>query len=498
MEQAVTTGAHEAQLIGERRAKLDRLRAGGIDPFPRTFGERTEIAQVLAAHEGLAETGEHPDLRYRVAGRLVARRGHGKATFMDLVDRSGTIQLLAREDALGAGAYERILDLDVGDVIGVEACVHVTKRGDLALKVAEVTLLGKALRPPPENYHGLADVETRSRRRELDLMANEESRDVFVTRARTIAAVRRWFDDHGFVEVETPVLQPLYGGALARPFTTHHNALDRPLYLRISTELYLKRCLVGGLENVYDLSKCFRNEGISHQHNPEFTMVEWFQAYQDYLGVIAFIEELVAGVAQAILGTTKIERDGREIDLAPPWRRIRLCDAILAATGIDALAASPEELAAAIGDGARPEAGWGRLVAKLFDKRVEAEIVEPTFVLDYPAELWAVGRPVEGEPRLVESFDALVGGLEIASGSTDLNDPDQQRARFLEQRAGRGADREDGHPFDEDFVRALEHGMLPAAGAGLGIDRLVMLLTGRRSLRDVVLFPAMRAQGESG
>jgi lysyl-tRNA synthetase class 2 len=374
----------------------------------------------------------------------------------------------------------------------------VTRRGDLALKVAEVSLLGKALRPPPEKYHGVADVETRSRRRELDLMANEESRAGFVARARTIAAVRRWFDDHGFVEVETPVLQPLYGGALARPFTTHHNALDRSLYLRISTELYLKRCLVGGLENVYDLSKCFRNEGISHQHNPEFTMVEWFQAYEDYLGVIAFIEELVAGVAREILGTTTIERDGQAIDLAPPWRRVRLTDAIEARTGIDVLSASPAELADTIGEGARAEAGWGRLVAKLFDRRVEPTIVEPTFVLDYPAELWAVARPVTDEPRLVESFDAVVGGLEIASGSTDLNDPDQQRARFLEQRRGREADRDDGHPVDEDFVRALEHGMLPAAGAGLGIDRLVMLLTGRRSLRDVVLFPAMRAQGNGG
>ena len=491
-------GRHEADLVLERRAKVRRLREAGIEPFQRVFSGRVEVGEVLSAHEGLAQAGDHPSLTYRVAGRVAARRGHGKTIFLDLVDRSGRLQLYAREDALEPAAYERILDLDHGDVIGVEGCVYVTKRGELALKVAELTLLAKALRPPPEKYHGLSDVETRSRRRELDLIANQASRDVFVTRARIISAVRRWFDSQGFIEVETPVLQPLYGGALARPFITRHNALDRSLYLRISMELYLKRCLVGGLENVYDLSKCFRNEGLSHHHNPEFTIVEWFQAYTDYLGVIAFVEGMVASVAEEVLGTTVIERDGHRIDLAPPWRRVGMCEAILEATGVHVLDASCEELADAIGDGAPRDASWDRLVAKLFSKHVEPTLIQPTFVLDYPAELWAVGRPVAGEPRLVESFDAIVGGLEIGSGSTDLNDPDEQRARFLEQRADLTDERDDGHPYDEDFVRALEHGMLPAAGAGLGIDRLVMLLTGRESLRDVVLFPAMRSRPHGG
>jgi lysyl-tRNA synthetase class 2 len=491
-------GSHEADLLLERRGKVDRLRAAGIEPFQRVFPDRTEIADVLRAGEGLTEAGDHPKHRYRIAGRIAAQRGHGKTIFLDVVDRSGRMQLYARGDALDDAAYARILDLDHGDVVGVEGCVYVTKRGELAIKVAELTLLAKALRPPPEKFHGLADVETRSRRRELDLIANEESRELFVTRAKIVAAVRRFFDSRDFVEVETPVLQPLYGGALARPFITHHNALDRPLYLRISMELYLKRCLVGGLENVYDLSKCFRNEGLSHHHNPEFTIVEWFQAYTDYLAVIAFIEQMVSTVALEVLGTTVIERDGHRIDLSPPWRRIGMCESIQDATGVDVLTASTDELADAIGDGAPRGSSWDRLVAKLFSKHVEPTLIDPTFVLDYPAELWAVGRPVKGQPRLVESFDAIVGGMEIGSGSTDLNDPDEQRARFLEQRSGRDGDRDDGHPYDEDFVRALEHGMLPAAGAGLGIDRLVMLLTGRESLRDVVLFPAMRSRPHGG
>jgi lysyl-tRNA synthetase class 2 len=485
-------GRHEADLLLERRAKVDKLRATGIEPFGKSFPGRVHVAAVREADVALDEPGERPELVHRVAGRVVGRRGHGKTIFLDLEDRTGRIQVYARGAALEPAAYVRVVALAHGDVIGVEGCVHVTKRGELALKVSEMTLLAKALRPPPEKYHGLADVETRSRRRELDLIANQESREVFLTRAKIVSAVRRFFDSRDFVEVETPVLQPLYGGALARPFTTHHNALDRSLYLRISMELYLKRCLVGGLENVYDLSKCFRNEGLSHRHNPEFTIVEWFQAYVDYLSVIAFIEDMVSTVAREVLGTTVIARGGREIDLAPPWRRVRMTDAIRDVTGVDVLSASEGEIADAIGDGAPRDASWDRLVAKLFGKHVEPTLIEPTFVLDYPAELWAVGRPCDDEPRLVESFDAIVGGMEIGSGSTDLNDPDEQRARFLEQRSDRAGDRDDGHPYDEDFVRALEHGMLPAAGAGLGIDRLVMLLTGRESLRDVVLFPAMR------
>jgi lysyl-tRNA synthetase class 2 len=494
-ELAIRAGSHEAQLIRDRRAKLSELRAEGIDPYPRAFPDRTEIAAILADHRALDEVGEHPQHRYRIGGRLMARREHGKATFIDVADRSGCLQVYARRDDLGDNAYARLRALDVGDLVGIDGCVYLTRRRELALKVGEIGLLSKALRPPPEKHHGIADPETRARRRELDLIANAESRQVFLARSRVIAAIRRFFDERGFVEVETPVMQPLYGGALARPFRTHHNALDQQLFLRISTELYLKRCLVGGLENVYELAKCFRNEGISHHHNPEFTMLEWFQSYVDYREVIALIEELVAQIATATLGTTVLQRNGQSIDLAPPWRRIRFRDALLAETGIDVLEADRRDLAAAIGPDAEPEADWSQLAGKLFSKRVEPGIVEPTFVLDYPAGLCTVARRVVGEDRLVEAFDAVIAGLEVASGSTDLNDPQEQRLRFLDQRDGRTDERDDGQPCDDDFVRALEHGMPPAAGAGLGVDRLVMLLTDRRSLRDVVLFPTMRPAG---
>ncbi|HVE68134.1 MAG TPA: amino acid--tRNA ligase-related protein, partial [Solirubrobacteraceae bacterium] len=383
-------GRHEADLLLERRAKVDRLRAAGIEPFQRSFPDRTHVAEVAAADVDPLEPGPRPELEFRVAGRVVGRRGHGKTIFLDLEDRTGRLQVYAREDALDAADYARIVELDHGDVIGVAGCVYVTKRAELTLKASEMTLLAKALRPPPEKYHGLAEVETRSRRRELDLIANQGSREVFLARAKIVSAVRRFFDSRGFVEVETPVLQPLYGGALARPFITQHNALDRSLYLRISMELYLKRCLVGGLENVYDLSKCFRNEGLDHHHNPEFTIVEWFQAYVDYLEVIAFIEQMVSTVAREVLGTTVVRRGEHEIDLAPPWRRVRMTDAIRDVTGLDVLSASTEEIADAIGDGAPRDASWDRLVAKLFGKHVESTLIEPTFVLDYPAELWAV------------------------------------------------------------------------------------------------------------
>src|ERR687891_71070 len=297
----------ESDLLADRREKLERLREGGVDPFPHSFEDRTDIADVRSAHEGL-EPGEETDARYRVAGRIVARRGHGKAAFLDLRDRSGQIQLHARADVLGEDEHEGLLGLDIGDIAGVEGIAFKTKKGELSLRVEGWTLLAKTLRPPPDKYHGLEDTETRYRRRELDLMANPEARERFELRARVIAAVRSWLDEHDFLEVETPVLQPLYGGALARPFTTHHNALDRDLYLRIATELYLKRGIVGGLERVYELGKDFRNEGISHKHNPEFTMLEWYEAYADYTDTARKVELMVAEVAERVLGTTKVER----------------------------------------------------------------------------------------------------------------------------------------------------------------------------------------------
>jgi lysyl-tRNA synthetase class 2 len=482
----------ESHLLAERREKLERLRKAEIEPFPHAFEGRAEIAEIRAGHEGLAAGAETED-RYRVAGRIAARRGHGKAAFIDVVDRSGRIQLHAREDLLGAESFELLVGLDLGDIIGAEGVVFATKRGELSLRVEGWTMLAKSLRPQPDKYHGLEDVELRYRHRELDLIANPEVRELFEKRALAVRTIREWLDERGFLEVETPVLQPLYGGALARPFTTHHNALDRDLYLRIATELYLKRCIVGGMERVYELGKDFRNEGISSKHNPEFTMLEWYEAYADYSDAAERLEQLVAEVAERVLGTTRIERDGAQIDLAPPWRRVTLRDAISERAGID-LAEQPtrEQLAAAMGTEPDPAEGWGKLVDGLLSKLVEPALIQPTFVLDYPVELSPFAKRHRSEGRLVERWEAFVGGFEIANAFTELNDPDEQRRRFEQQRDELQRGDEEAQPFDENFLEALEHGMPPTAGVGLGIDRLTMLLTGSRTLREVVLFPAMR------
>jgi lysyl-tRNA synthetase, class II len=490
-------GEPEAELsdvLRDRREKLERLREAGVEPFPHSFEGREEIAAVRAAHEGL-EPGEETASKHRVAGRIVARRGHGKAAFLDLRDGSGQIQLHAREDLLGPEAFELLVHLDLGDVIGAEGTAMATRRGgELTLSLTAWQLLAKSLRPPPDKHHGLEDVEIRYRQRELDLMANEETRRLFATRARTVREVRRWLDERGFVEAETPVLQPLYGGALARPFVTHHNALDRDLYLRIATELYLKRLVVGGVDRVYELGKDFRNEGVSHKHNPEFTMLEWYEAYADYEKTARDLEQLVAEVAERVLGTTTVEREGVEIDLAPPWRRVTLREAIRERTGID-VAEHPtrEALAAAMGTEPDPAEGWGKLVDGLLSRSVEPELMQPTFVLDYPVELSPFAKAHRSEPGLVERWEAFVGGMEIANSFSELNDPDEQRRRFEQQAAELRRGDEEAQPYDEAFVEALEQGMPPTGGAGLGIDRLVMVLTGARSLREVILFPAMRS-----
>jgi lysyl-tRNA synthetase class 2 len=484
------------RLLAERSQKVEDLRAAGIEPFPPAFPGPTPIAEVLSRYEKL-EPGEEASDAYRLAGRLSARRGHGKAAFLDLVDRSGRIQLHARKDVLG-DSYERLLDLDLGDLIGIEGAPFRTRRGELSLRIDSWTLLAKSLRPPPDKYHGLTDVETRFRRRELDLLANEETRELFMTRSRLITAVRRFLDERGFLEVETPVLQPLYGGALARPFTTHYNALDRDFYLRIATELYLKRLIVGGLEKVYELGKDFRNEGLSHKHNPEFTMLETYEAWADYESVAAMTEELVAYAAEQTLGRRTIERDGEQIDLTPPWRRVTLREAIVDETGIDIEEHSDRESLLAAMDQAglefRPEpgTGWGKLVDELLSKHLEPKLIQPTFVLDYPVELSPFAKQHRSKPGLVERFEGFVGGIEIANAFSELNDPDEQRRRFSEQQALAAGGDEETQPFDEDYVHALEHGMPPTGGLGLGIDRLLMLLSGRHSIREVVLFPALR------
>jgi lysyl-tRNA synthetase, class II len=480
-----------SELLTARRAKLERLRGDGVEPFPHAYPGVQPVSALHAAHVDLP-AGEDSEARYRVAGRLHARRGQGRMAFLDLDDRSGRIQLQAKVDVLGEEAMARLLELDLGDIIGVDGLAFRSKRGELTLRVEDFALLAKSLRPPPDKFHGLQDVETRFRHRELDLIANEEARELFVTRAKVITETRRYLDEAGFVEVETPILQPLYGGGLARPFVTHHNALDRDLYLRIATELYLKRLIVGGLDKVYELGKDFRNEGVSFKHNPEFTVLEWYEAYADYESTAARLEELVGRVASAVgIGPA------HPIDFSAPWRRVTFVGAIEEATGIDVGAIRDRDaLEAAIR--ARgldmPTEGltWPQLVDDLLSKHVEPELQQPTLVLDYPVELSPFAKAHRSKPGLVERFEAFAGGMEFANAFTELNDPDVQRERFEAQARYAAEGDEEAHPFDEVFLQALEQGMPPTGGIGVGIDRLVMLLTGRRSIREVVLFPAMR------
>ena len=479
------------ELIAERRAKGERLREGSAGDFPYRFPDAEPIAGVHAQYEGL-EPGEDTTDARRVAGRLAARREQGGAAFLDLVDRSGKIQLYARRDALGEEAFERLLALDLGDWAGVDGTVMRSRRGELSLRVSGFAVLAKSLRPPPDKHHGLSDVELRYRRRELDLLANEDTRKVFIARARIVGAVRAYLDGQGFVEVETPVLQPIYGGALARPFTTHHNELDRDLYLRIATELYLKRLIVGGLERVYELGKDFRNEGVSHKHNPEFTMVEWYEAYADYRDEAERLEEVFQEAAESI---EDLQREPA-LELSRPWRRLSFVDAVKGATGIDLHAhRDAESLRAAIaGRGlevATEGQSWAGLADTLLSKYVEPRLDEPTFVMDYPIELSPFARVHREDSRLAERWEAFVGGIEVANAFSELADPDVQRERFESYRRLAVAG-EDTQPHDELFLEALEHGMPPTGGVGLGIDRLVMVLTGRTSIREVVLFPAMR------
>ena len=498
------------ELIAERRAKARRLREEGVEIAPYSYAGVEPIADVRAAYERL-EVGEETEDHHRVAGRLAARRGAGKAAFLDLVDRTGKIQLHARADVLGAETLKRLLSLDLGDLLGVDGAPLRSRHGELTLRVDGFQILGKALRPPPDKHAGLIDVETRHRRRELDLIASEEARKLFADRARIVSAIRAYLDSEGFLEVETPVLQPLYGGALARPFTTHHNALDRQLYLRIATELYLKRLIVGGLERVYELGKDFRNEGLSSKHNPEFTVVEWYEAYADYTDEAARLEAMVASAAAAI-------GYGGPLDFSAPWKRVTFAEAIMTATasgemdpvravgaparvtpipGVDlrsnrdrdSLVADIQRCGCPIPVEGR---GWAQLVDDLLSTYVEPTLIQPTFIFDYPIELSPLARAHRSEPGLAERWEAFAGGMEIANAFSELTDPDEQRARFEAQTRLAQAGDEEAQPHDELFLGALEQGMPPTGGVGLGIDRLVMLLTGRTSIREVVLFPAMR------
>src|SRR3954451_3108398 len=419
----------------QRRAKLERLRAEGIDPYPHAFPDRTHVEEIERDHDPAAlGEGEHDEFTYRVMGRITGKRGHGKTAFLDVRDITGTIQAYARKDVLGEEAFARVEGLDIGDLVGIEGPLHVTKRGQLAIGVRECTLLAKALKDPPDLFHGISDPDTRYRQRELDLMANEDSREIFKKRNRLTLGIRNYMDGRGWVELETPILQRLTGGAAARPFVTHHNALDRDLFLRTATELYLKRAIVGGFEDVYEFGKFFRNEGMSPQHNPEFTMLEMFVGGADYTGVMDFVEVLVSSVVQEVLGTTKVMRDGEEIDFRAPWPRVVLREELQRLAGIDIYAMSRDELAEFAGGGAGQNDDWAGVVDTLQGKVLEPTLIQPTFITVLPIDIWPLVKVHPDDPKVYEAFDGIVAGMEIVGGGTDVNDPAEQRERFVGQR----------------------------------------------------------------
>jgi lysyl-tRNA synthetase class 2 len=487
----------------QRRAKLARLRERGIDPYPPRYRRTHTTAEALSAFQSWEEAGAtNPAPELRVAGRITAMRDMGGASFIDLRDGSGKLQAYIRRDTLGEEAYEGLRDLDLGDFLGVTGSLFRTRTGEVTVNVREHVLLAKALLPPPEKWHGLADVETRYRQRYLDLMANPEAQALFVMRSRVIAAIRRFMDGRGFLEVETPILQPQAGGAAARPFVTRYEALDHDFYLRIATELHLKRLIIGGFDRVYEIGRVFRNEGLSTRHNPEFTLLESYEAYADYNDVASMVEEMVSQVAQEILGTTRVlnlSEAGGELDLSPPWRRLTVVDGLREYAELD-LEAHWEEraLRAAIekmGIEATPGASWAKLIDEVLSTSVEPRLIEPTFLMDYPAALSPLAKKKPGDPRFVERFEPFIAGLELGNAYTELNDPLDQRERFREQARLRAAGDEEAEVTDEDFLRALEHGMPPTGGLGIGLDRLVMILTGQRSIRQVILFPQLRDKG---
>jgi len=480
-----------------RREKLEQLAALGVPGYAYGF-ERTHTA--VEALEAFRPDGQ---VRVRCAGRIVSRRGHGKTTFCHLADQGGRIQVYFRRDDLGREAYELVKLLDLGDVVGVGGYMFQTRTGEITIHAEDVMLLAKALRPPPigkedaaGTQHGtLTDTELRYRQRYADLMVHPEQRDVFRIRAETIRYLRAFLDGKGYLEVETPVLQPIYGGALARPFTTHHNALDARLYLRIATELYLKRCIVGGLERVYELGKDFRNEGIDRQHNPEFTMLEFYEAYLDYTDVMAILEEMLHGLVMHLFGTPVIDRFGTMFDFTPPWPRRPYLELIEEFAGVALASTSDEALLDLLRQRDVPDIDplpRGKLIDEVFKEYVEPHLVQPVFVLDFPLELSPLAKPKRGDPTLAERFELFVNGSELANAFSELNDPDDQRGRFLAQREARAAGDADAHEVDDDYVRALEYGMPPTGGCGLGVDRLVMLLAEQESIRDVILFPTLR------
>ena len=484
------------EIMFERHAKAEALRGSGIDPYPRRTGRSHAIGEAISlftAHE--AESPEREGPIVTLAGRIVAIRNMGRIAFVDLEDDSGQIQILASQRALGE-SWGRLDAFDLGDFLEAVGPLTRSRRGEISVQADSIVMLSKTLRPPPEKYHGLQDVETRYRQRYLDLIANDEAKEVLRTRSRVVSAMRRFMDDRGFIEVETPVLQAEAGGAAARPFLTHLNALDEPRQLRIALELHLKRLVVGGFDSVYEIGRVFRNEGVGNRWNPEFTMLESYEAYTDYHGVAEMVEAALAYVSKEVTGSTKVPwRDG-EIDFTPPFERITMVDAVGEHVGVDfrdyPSAEGMEQLLRDNGVGIPPDAGWGKLFDELVSERVEPHLQQPTFLLDYPLAISPLAKRTEYDDTLVERFELFVGGWELANAYTELNDPVDQRERFEEQLRLKAAGDDEAELLDEDFIVALEHGMPPTGGLGMGMDRLAMLLTNSQSIRDVILFPQMR------
>ncbi len=484
-----------------RLGKLDELRSAGIDPYPPRLDQPRShsTAEAIAAFEQAEASADSQAVQVVVAGRMVSRRIMGKVGFAHIEDGNARLQIFVRSDVVGQQTYDLLFKrlLDLGDFIAVSGVMVRTKTGEISCQAEQMQLLAKSLEPMPDKWHGLKDVETRYRRRYVDLMVNPEVRETFVTRARMVQAIREYLDGQGFVEVETPVLQPIYGGAAARPFTTYHNQLKQELYLRISFELYLKRLLVGGLERVYEIGRDFRNEGVSFKHNPEFTQLEWYEAYADYNVVMERVEAMLAHVAQRLTGGTVISYQGHTIDLAPPWRRITLRAAIMEYAGIDYTQyPTAGELAAAMrAMGHRPEntSNRGKLIDSLLSNHVEPNLIQPTFVTEYPIEISPLAKKKAGDPMTVERFEYFIAGMEMGNAFTELNDPLDQRARMEWMQQLYGADDEERHPVDEDYLLAMSYGMPPNGGFGTGVDRLAMLFCDKSSIRDVLLFPHLRS-----
>jgi len=483
-----------------RRQKLERLRTAGIDPYPPRVNRSHTIAEAVAAYES-GELG--PEAGVQLAGRMTARRVMGKLSFGHIEDATGRVQIMVRRDELGSERYNGFFkkDLDLGDIIGVSGTMTTTRTGEITCRVSTIDLLAKALKPMPDKWHGLRDPEIRQRQRYLDLLANPAVRDVFRTRAAVVSALRHYLDAEGFLEVETPILQPIYGGAAAEPFVTHHNYLHQDLYLRISFELYLKRLLVGGYDKVYEIGRDFRNEGISHKHNPEFTQLEFYEAYTDYAGVMARTEAMVAYAVERVRGGLQVEWRDHTLDFTPPWPRIPLRQAILDASGIDYdLYPDAESLRAAMrpkGVDAPADASRGKLIDKLLSLFVEPDLIQPTFLIDYPVDVSPLAKRKSGTEDTVERFEGFVGGMELCNAFSELNDPIDQLERFLDQGRDFAAGDKEAHPVDEDYVNALSYGMPPAGGFGMGVDRLVMLLTNQENIREVILFPHLRPESRA-